>query len=69
MCYTACEFWHRPTGERTGCEAHAVWWVVLIAVVAAVALLAAAVALTVVAVRCVVTVSCVLGRFGSTGGR
>ena len=62
MCYTACAFWHRPTGERTGCEAHAVWWVVLIAV-------AAAVALTVVAVRCVVTVRCVLGRFGSTGGR
>ena len=44
---TACTFWHRPTADGTGCETHAVQWVI-INVVAAVA-----VASTVVAFLCI----------------
>ena len=29
---THCAFWHRPNASRTGCESHAVWWVILLGV-------------------------------------
>ena len=34
---TRCTFWHRPNPSHTGCESHAVWWVILLAVLVVVA--------------------------------
>ena len=31
----ACSFWHRPNAAGTACDAHAVWWLIVVAVLAA----------------------------------
>ena len=50
MC-TQCSFWHRPTRDGTGCEAHAVWWVIHLIILLCAVVIAALVALVVAAVN------------------
>ena len=50
MC-TQCSFWHRPTRDGTGCEAHAVWWVIRLIILLCAVVIAALVALVVAAVN------------------
>ena len=47
---TRCAFWRRPTQAGDGCEAHAVWWVVILAVLGAFIAVVVDVAATVAAV-------------------
>ena len=51
---TRCAFWHAPTASGDACATHAVWWVILIAVLAALGVVAAACAGVVLAVNAAV---------------
>ena len=50
---TMCSFWHAPTPDGTGCAARAVWWVIVLAVVAALVVVCGLVA----CVACLVNVA------------
>ena len=60
---TRCAFWRRPTQAGDGCEAHAVWWVVILAVLGALIAVVVDVAATVAAV-----VAAVGGRRSAASG-